>query len=513
MAMPAVSNLLALAGISKSFPGVKALDSVALNIAGSEVVALIGENGAGKSTLIRILAGIHQPDSGSIRIGDDVVELRSPRDAGRHGIAIIHQELELVDSLDVAANVFLGREPTWGGPARFIDSKQIRTKTEEILSRLRAPISARAQVGSLSLAHKQMVEIARALSLNAKILLMDEPTSSLTAAETDRLLDVVRELRAQGVAIIYISHRLTEVQQIANRVVVVRDGRNAGELHGAEITHDRMIQMMVGRDLKTFYSSPSQMPSHSSREAQARQRAAIKYELQKLRTRRYPQSEISMTIRAGEILGIAGLVGAGRSELAHAVFGIEPPLSGELLSGGHPMKIQSPKDAVSCGIYLVPEDRRSVGLVTEMTVRENITLPALARYSFARIIQRKLENNAAMKMCDALKIRTPSMEATAATLSGGNQQKVVLAKWLSLNPKLILFDEPTRGIDVGAKAEIYQLMRKLADEGVAIVMISSDMEEILGNSDRVAVMHDGRITGILGRAECSQEAIMRLAVA
>ena len=501
MTMPAVSNVLALAGISKSFPGVKALDCVALNIAPAEVVALIGENGAGKSTLIKILAGIHQPDSGSIRILDEVIELRSPRDAAQHGIAIIHQELELVDSLDVAANVFLGREPTWGGPAKFIDSKQIRSKTEEILSRLRAPISARAQIATLSLAHKQMVEIARALSLNAKILLMDEPTSSLSAEETARLLEVVRELRAQGVAIIYISHRLTEIQQIADRVVVLRDGKNAGELHGPNVAHDQMIQLMVGRDLKTFYSSPSQTPLHSS------------YELRKFRTRRYPRSEISLTIRAGEILGIAGLVGAGRSELAHAVFGIEPPLSGELLRDGHPMKVQSPRDAVNRGIYLVPEDRRSLGLVTEMTVRENITLPALARYSFARIVQRKLENEAAMKMCDAMQIRTASIEAAAANLSGGNQQKVVLAKWLSLNPKLILFDEPTRGIDVGAKAEIYQLMRRLAEEGVAIVMISSDMEEILGNSDRVAVMHAGRITGVLDRAECSQEAIMRLAVA
>ena len=295
MTMPAVSNVLALAGISKSFPGVKALDCVALNIAPAEVVALIGENGAGKSTLIKILAGIHQPDSGSIRIGDEVVELRSPRDAAQHGIAIIHQELELVDSLDVAANVFLGREPTWGGPAKFIDSKQIRSQTEEILSRLRAPISARAQIATLSLAHKQMVEIARALSLNAKILLMDEPTSSLSAAETARLLEVVRELRAQGVAIIYISHRLAEVQQIADRVVVLRDGKNAGELQGPDITHNQMIQLMVGRDLKTFYSSSSQTPSHSC------------YELRRFRTRRYPRSEVSLTIPSAKSSALPAL--------------------------------------------------------------------------------------------------------------------------------------------------------------------------------------------------------------
>jgi ribose transport system ATP-binding protein len=330
---------------------------------------------------------------------------------------------------------------------------------------------------------------------------MDEPTSSLTAAETDHLLEIVKELRSEGVSIIYITHRLREVQAVADRVVVLRDGRNAGILTRDEIEHDRMIRMMVGRDLATFYSTPS------------RNRSEVAFEFNEFRTSRYPGHALSFTAYGGEILGIAGLVGAGRSELAQAIFGIDPPLSGSILAGGKRLSTQSPREAMDSGIYLVPEDRRSLGLITGMTVRENITLPALSDYASAGWIRRRAESEAAGKICDALKIKMPSIETTTTNLSGGNQQKVVLAKWLSLRPRLMLFDEPTRGIDVGAKAEIYALMRTLAEEGVAIVMISSDMDEILGNSDRVAVMREGRITGVLERAECTQESIMRLAVA
>jgi ribose transport system ATP-binding protein len=494
-------SILALSNISKSFPGVTALDSVELAVASGEVVALIGENGAGKSTLMKVLAGIYQPDSGTIRIGGEITQLRSPRDAARLGIAIIHQELELVDTLDVAANIFLGRELCRCGPARLLDHKRIHAQTADILRRLRAPISPGTQVARLSLAHRQLVEIARALSLKARILLMDEPTSSLTASETDHLLELANELRSQGVGIIYITHRLGEVQAIADRVVVLRDGRNAGTLTREEITHDRMIRMMVGRDLASFYRTPSRKEPDSS------------FDFNEFRTQRYPEHTISFAAYGGEILGIAGLVGAGRSELAQAIFGIDPPLSGSISTGGKRLSIKSPRDAMAHGIYLVPEDRRSLGLITGMTVRENITLPALADHASAGWIRRRSEAHAAAKMCDALKIKTPSIETTTANLSGGNQQKVVLAKWLSLRPRLMLFDEPTRGVDVGAKAEIYALMRTLAKDGVAIVMISSDMEEILGNSDRVAVMHEGRITGVLERAECTQESIMRLAVA
>jgi ribose transport system ATP-binding protein len=497
-------SLLALSNISKSFPGVTALDSVDLAVASGEVVALIGENGAGKSTLMKILAGIYRPDSGTIRLGGEITELRSPRDAARRGIAIIHQELELVDTLDVAANIFLGREPCRRGPARLarlLDTKLIRAQTAEILERLRAPISPQTQVSRLSLAHRQLVEIARALSLKARILLMDEPTSSLTVSETDHLLEIVNELRSEGVGIIYITHRLREVEAIADRVVVLRDGRNAGTLTRDEITHDRMIRMMVGRDLANFYRTHS------------RNRSEFSFEFSEFRTRRYPEHAVSFTAHGGEILGIAGLVGAGRSELAQAIFRVDPPLSGNISTGGKRLSIKSPHHAMVHGIYLVPEDRRSLGLITGMTVRENITLPALTDYASAGWIRRRSEAQAAAKMCDALKIKTPSIETPTANLSGGNQQKTVLAKWLSLRPRLMLFDEPTRGIDVGAKAEIYAVMRTLADDGVAIVMISSDMEETLGNSDRVAVMHEGRITGVLERAECTQESIMRLAVA
>jgi ribose transport system ATP-binding protein len=495
---------LQMSGISKRFPGVIALDEVSLDVARGAVVALVGENGAGKSTLMKILVGIHQPDSGTIRIGGELVVMQSPRDSSRHGIAIIHQELEVIDSLDIAGNVFLGREPV-RGPLRFIDRARMDADTAAVLERLNLRLSPRTLVRELSTAHQQMVEIARALSLNARILIMDEPTSSLTLIETEQLMQVVKDLRTDGVSIIYISHRLNEVQELADHVVVLRDGKNAGALERHEIDRDRLVQLMVGRDLNSFYT-PRQATENSGGEA-------VCFEVKDMRTRRYPNCDVSLAVRRGEILGLAGLVGAGRSELAAAIFGAEMPLSGTVEIDGAGVGIQSPRDAIRHGIYLVPEDRRNVGLITAMTVRENITLPALERYSSAGFIQHSAEGVVAARMCAELKIKTPSTEVAASNLSGGNQQKVVLARWLSLDPKVILFDEPTRGIDVGAKAEIYQLMRRLADEGVAIVMISSDMEEILGNSDRVAVMHEGRISGVLDRPECSQEAIMRLAVA
>jgi len=493
-----------MSAISKRFPGVTALDEVDLELARGEVVALVGENGAGKSTLMKILAGIHQPDSGAIRINGDPVVIDSPRDSAKHGIGIIHQELEVIDSLDIAGNVFLGREPT-RGPLRFIDRKKIEADTAAVLARLNLRLSPRTLVRELSTAHQQMVEIARAISLNAGILIMDEPTSSLTLTETEQLFRVVKDLRAEGVGIIYISHRLSEVQELADRVVVLRDGKNAGTLERDEIQHDRMVQLMVGRDLNSFYV-PRQSSTDSSGESAG-------FEVNNMRTRRYPKCDVSLQVRRGEILGLAGLVGAGRSELAAAIFGVELPLSGNIRINGAPVDVQSPGDAIRCGIYLIPEDRRNFGLITAMSVRENITLPALKRYSAAGLIQKSAEEAVVRKMCNELKVKTPSTESAVSNLSGGNQQKVVLAKWLSQDPKVILFDEPTRGIDVGAKAEIYQLMRRLADQGVAILMISSDMEEILGNSDRVAVMHEGRISGVLDRAQCSQEAIMRLAVA
>jgi ribose transport system ATP-binding protein len=493
--------MLEMAGISKRFPGVTALDSVDFSVATGEVVALVGENGAGKSTLMKILAGIHRPDSGTIQLSGQAVTIRSPKESAHLGIGIIHQELEVIDTLDVAANIFLGREPEWGGPLRLIDRRRIHSETNVFLKQLGLDLSPSTLLGTLSTAQQQMVEIARALSQNARILIMDEPTSSLTLSETERLMSVVQRLRDSGVGIIYISHRLNEVERLADRVVVLRDGKNAGELKRSEIHRDRMVQLMVGRDLETFYAGATE----TGRD--------VCMELKGIRTARYPLHEVSLSIRHGEILGLAGLVGAGRSELAQAVFGVEKARAGKVELNGKVVEVRTPQDAIRHGIYLVPEDRRNTGLLTAMTVRENITLPALSRFSTRGWIRRRSERSAAQASCDELRIKTPSIETTASSLSGGNQQKIVLAKWLSLNPTVILFDEPTRGIDVGAKAEIYQLMRRLAASGVAILMISSDMEEILGNSDRVAVMHEGRVTGVLDRAECTQEAILRLAVA
>jgi ribose transport system ATP-binding protein len=493
--------MLEMTGISKRFPGVTALESVEFSVGTGEVVALVGENGAGKSTLMKILAGIHRPDSGTIQVGGQSVSIRSPKESAGLGIGIIHQELEVIDTLDVAGNIFLGREPEWAGPLRLIDRGRIQSEARLLLKRLGMEVSPSTLLGTLSTAHQQMVEIARALSQNARILIMDEPTSSLTVSETERLIGVIQDLRASGVGIIYISHRLTEVERLADRVVVLRDGRNAGELKRSEIHRDRMVQLMVGRDLGAFYAGASETATD------------VCIELKGIRTNRYPSHEVSLAIRRGEILGLAGLVGAGRSELAQALFGVEKASAGSVVLNGEVVAIHSPRDAIRQGIYLVPEDRRNTGLLTAMSVRENITLPALSRFCYGGWIRRRSERSAAQASCDELRIKTPSVETAASSLSGGNQQKVVLAKWLSLEPRVILFDEPTRGVDVGAKAEIYQLMRRLAASGVAILMISSDMEEILGNSDRVAVMHEGRITGVLNRAECTQEAILRLAVA
>jgi ribose transport system ATP-binding protein len=492
--------VLRLKSICKSFPGVVALDNVHLDLGAGEIVALAGENGAGKSTLMKIVGGIFQPDSGTVFIDGEQVVVDSVWDAIKRGIGLIHQELNVLDNLDVAENVFLGREPVWGGPLKLIDRQKIHIEADDYLKRLGMNVSSHTPLKALSIAQQQMVEIAKTLSLNARILIMDEPSSSLTLTETTRLLEVAKELRGQGVSIIYISHRLAEISEIADRVIVLRDGRNAGTLTRDEISHERIVRLMVGRDLVSFYAPPATVDKHSM------------LSVQNLRTRRYPGSSISFDVRRGEILGLAGLVGAGRSEVAQAIFGVETALEGTLSLEDKPLTIRSAHDAIANGVYLVSEDRRKTGLVLEMSIRENITLPALPRYASGGLISRVEERKSATGMCEKLNIKAPSVETNVANLSGGNQQKVVLAKWLSLEPKVLIFDEPTRGIDVGAKAEIYQLMRRLAESGVAIIMISSDMEEVLGESDRVVVMHEGAITGVLERDDCSEENIMRLAV-
>ena len=493
--------IIEMKGIGKRYGGVVALNAADLTVYPAEVIGLIGENGAGKSTLMKVLSGVLKPDEGSVQIDGRPVVLRGPADSQRNGIAYIPQELSVLDNMDVAENVFLGREPVWGGPMRLVDRRKMRSDTQCFLDLLQVQISSRTPLNALSLARQRMVEIAKALSLNARLIIMDEPTASLTLHETERLLAIATQLRTQGVSVLYISHRLREIEGLADRVVALRDGRNAGELRGVEIRREPMIRLMVGRNLDELYSHESAKP-----------RQARYFEVRGLQTRRYPQCQVSFEIRRGEILGVAGLEGAGRTELARAIFGIEKPVRGEIILEGNRIEIGSPLDAIRHGIYLVPEDRRQLGLILEMSIRENITLPTLPRFTRRGLIANNLERDAAGDLCRRHSIKVPSIEAPVMNLSGGNQQKVVLAKWMSLKPKVMILDEPTRGVDVGAKAEIYHLMRHIADDGAAILMISSDLEEVIGVADRVAVMHEGEVTGVLEREEMNEEAVMHLAV-
>ena len=490
--------LLQMSKIGKRFPGVIALDAVDFEIDAGEIVALAGENGAGKSTLMKILGGVYQPDEGQIFVDGKEIKIRGVADATANGIGFVHQELNVLDNLTVAENVFLGREPRTFG--FLIDREKLNGDTEIYLKRLGLKFSSKTPLASLSIAEQQMVEIAKALSMNARIVIMDEPTSSLTLSETETLLSVIKDLSKQGVSVIYISHRLGEIKEIADRVVVLRDGKNAGSLERDEINHEKIVKLMVGRDIIR-----KERPPVDSLETSL-------IEVRNLKTRRFPNREISFDVRKGEILGFAGLVGAGRSEAAQAIFGVDASVGGTVKIDGKQIKISCAQDAIKNGIYLIPEDRRNCGLILDFSLCENITLPALSRYATVGLVNKSSESKTAQEFCTKLNVKTPSIEANARNLSGGNQQKVVLAKWLSLAPKLLIFDEPTRGIDVGAKAEIYGLMRELAKSGVAIVMISSDMEEVLGESDRIAVMHEGSITGFLDRAEASEESVMKLAV-
>jgi len=474
-----------------------ALGGVSLDVAAGEILALIGENGAGKSTMMKILGGVVQPDEGQILIDGKSVVFDSVKRSVESGIGFIHQELNPLDNLDVAGNVYLGREPTkWG----LVDQAKMRADTQVILDQLGLTFSPTTLLARLSLAQCQMVEIAKALSLNARILIMDEPTSSLTLTETERLLDVIRDLSSRGVGIIYISHRLGEVIEIADRVVAFRDGNNAGGLSKDQINHEAMVRLMVGRDLVRGDRPPS---------GEAKQ-ARLKVE--GLKTLRYPNREVSFEVRAGEVFCLAGLMGAGRSEVVQAIFGTDPALGGVVTLDGTPVPLNSPKAAIDAGIGLVPEDRRHTGLLVEWSIRDNLTLPSLQKFARSGLVARKEESEAANEQSKAIGVKAPSTDVAAANLSGGNQQKVVLGKWLMRQPKLLILDEPTRGVDVGAKSEIYDIMRKLTEQGVAILMVSSDMEEVLNVSDRVAVMHEGSVSGILPRETCTEEGIMRLAV-
>jgi len=479
---------------------VVALDHVSFSVSRGEVIGLIGENGAGKSTLMRVLGGVTEPSGGVIRI--DGVERRSltVADAIKAGVAFVHQELNLFDNLDVAANIFIGREPLHGGPLKLIDRKRLHSQARPLLRRLAVDFEPDTPLAGLSLAQRQLVEILKALSLDARLVIMDEPTSSLTLTETDRLMRVVAGLKAEGVSVIFITHRLNEVKQCADRAVVLRDGRTVGALDRTEITPAALIRLMIGRDLKSLYVPPATPPGEDV------------LEIVEARTETYPDRAVSLKVRRGEILGLAGLVGSGRTELARAIFGVDPLRGGSIKLNGEPIHIPTPRAAIEHGVYLVPEDRKRFGLLLDFSVAQNISLPDLDSYARGALVKAALEVENAQSQRERLNIRTPDVTTAVGVLSGGNQQKVVLAKWLSMRPRVLIFDEPTRGVDVGAKHEIYDTLRRLADAGVAILMISSDMEEVVGVSDRIAVMHEGAISGFLDRSEFSEHNVLRLAV-
>ena len=489
--------LLEVRGIGKTFPGVRALGGVNLSLEKSQVLSLIGENGAGKSTLMKILAGVQPPDEGEILLDGKPVEIQSTRDALDLGISLIHQELNLATNLSVGANVFLGREPLRGG---FIDESKIKQESVRFLEMVGLDVHPDTLVGNLTIGRQQMVEIAKALSVNSRILIMDEPTSSLSQAETENLFIVIKDLRDRGVSVIYISHRLGEVKELSDHVTVLRDGENAGELGREEVNHEAMVRLMVGRDLSEYY------------ERKDRPKGDLALKVNKLRTPVHPKHELSFSVASGEIVAVAGLVGAGRTEMLETLFGVTPALEGTIEVSGSEITIDSPIAAIEAGIALAPEDRKQQGLVIDMTVRENLSLAALKRdQKQAGFLDISKEQEISDEMIKAMRVKTPNEDQVIRFLSGGNQQKVVLGKWLAMKPKVLLLDEPTRGIDVGAKSEIYTLMEELAESGVAILYVSSEMEEVLGMADRALVMHEGRITGELSRDELSEESVMRLA--
>ncbi len=493
---------LSLSGVGKTYPGVVALDGLSLDIAPGEVIGLVGENGAGKSTLMKILGGVIAPDRGKILL--DGTELRhlTVESSISSGIAFVHQELNLFENLDVAANIFLGREPLKAGPFKLVDRDRLRDMVKPLLKRVGAHFSADTPVASLSLAEQQMVEIAKALSINARLVIFDEPTSSLPLAETERLLNIIKLLKADGISVIFISHRLHEVERVADRVVVLRDGALVGTLAKKDIGHDQMVKLMIGRALAARTAKPQRSPGSVALKASG------------VRTAAYPSRPVDLEMRYGEILGLAGLVGSGRTELARVLFGIDRSYGGAIVQDREEIVLRSARDAVARGIFLVPEDRKRNGILLDFPIAQNITLADLPALASRFMLSAEREIAAAEKQRIRLGIKAPSVSTRTGTLSGGNQQKVVLAKWLSMSPKVMIFDEPTRGIDIGAKNEIYGLMRALADAGVAILMISSDMEEVIGVSDRIAVMHEGQIAGILDEDEdeFSQESVLLLAV-
>ncbi len=494
-----MSYFLEAKQICKSFPGLQALNNVDLKVNKGEILAVVGENGAGKSTLMKIFGGVIKPDKGEILLDGQTVDIHNIPQARKLGIALIHQELNLAENLDVAANIFLGQEPKRGGVLRLLDNK-VYDQANQIMQELGLNCSPRTLVGELSVGQKQLVEIARALSFRFRILIMDEPTASLSLEESNRLFGIINALKQKDVTVLYISHRLKEIEEIADRVTVLRDGLNSGELQKGEVKHEAMVSLMVGRELKQFFQHAHRVDK-------------VNEPLLRVEALRYldNQKPISFDIHPGEIVGMSGLAGSGRTELAETLIGVRTKLTGNISLAGQNISIYSPADAIKEGIFLVPEDRRLHGLILSASVKDNILLGSLNSIGHLGLIPAHGGNSLAKEMCDKLAIKTPSLSQQIGFLSGGNQQKVVLAKWLCRKPRVLIFDEPTQGIDVGAKAEIYALMDELAKDGVGILMISSDLEEILHVSDRVLVMHHGSIAGELTGRNISEASIMNLA--
>ena len=482
--------------ICKSFPGVKALDHVDFELESGEVMALLGENGAGKSTLMKVLSGVYTRDSGDLEICGKSYGNLTPKMAQELGVAIIHQEVNMASHLTITENIFLGRELTKFGS---LQKKAMREETKRVLNELHLDLSPDTVVGTLPISKQQMVEIAKALSMNAKILIMDEPTSALTAKEIEDLFRIIRDLRASGHGIVYISHRLEELQHIVDRVTIMRDGKFITSMNFADTTMDEIITYMVGREIKEKFPRVETPKGKKI------------FEVRNLNAGRLVR-DINFELYAGEIVGFAGLMGAGRTETTRAIFGVDPKTSGELILNGEPITINKPEDAIRQGVVLAPEDRKKDGLCTKLSVRENIALPNLDWIcNKLGVINSKKEDEACEKAVRNLRIKTPNLEINANNLSGGNQQKVVVAKWLARDSKVVIFDEPTRGIDVAAKVEIYHLMNQLKENGIAVMFVSSELPEILGIADRVIVMCDGRITGEVMAKETTQEEILTLA--
>ncbi len=498
MSETARAPIVELTGIGKSFPGVRALNEVKLDLYPGEVVALMGENGAGKSTLMKIMTGVYQPDEGEIRVDGERVTLPGPTAAQDLGISIIHQELFLMNHLTAAQNIYIGREPR-KGMGMFVDEAKMKADAAKIFARMKVDIDPGQEVGELTVARQQLVEIAKALSFNARVLVMDEPTSALNEREVEHLHTIVDDLKAQGVGIIYITHKMAEVKRIADRIMVMRDGEYIDTLPAAETSLDTVIQMMVGRELASQHRAGGEAQAEEVLRVEGLNRGRM-------------VENVSFSLRKGEILGFAGLMGAGRTEVARVIFGADPLESGTIHVHGAPRQIDSPKDAVENGIAYLSEDRKQFGLVTGMTVRDNITMPSWKRFIKGRFFMRDgAMNKVAREYVAKLKVKTPTIDQETRLLSGGNQQKVVIAKWLLRDCDILIFDEPTRGIDVGAKAEIYTLLEDLAAQGKAVIVISSELEEVLRLSQRILVMCEGRITGELDGRTATQEDIMTLA--